>query len=337
MAPLLSSLLRPEPLLFLIAVALALWVPLERSRPEFVLLAPIGAGLAGLLVAWPLKRSRLVFAVAALALVSQLLARWAPADPVALQVAAVLLPLTLATVALLPERGVFTPAGAWMWTALAIESVITYMMVDLAARDLAPAGLVRALQPEGLPFTPVGPLGLAAFGLAGALIALGRWFAPDTTGRGYGWAQGAVLLAFHSGTDAVDRAVFLTAAAAIPTVAAIQASYVLAYHDGLTGLPGRRALDDALARLSDTYTVAMVDVDHFKQFNDTYGHDVGDQVLRTVAARLREVLGDGRVFRYGGEEFAVLLPGQPLSDSVPLLERARSAVALEPFAVRARV
>jgi diguanylate cyclase (GGDEF)-like protein len=331
------SLLRPEPLLFLTAVVLALWVPLERWHPEIVLLAPIATGVGGLLVAWSLKRSRLVFTVATLMLASLLLTRWAPADPVAFQVAAVLSPLTLAAVAVLPERGVFTSAGAWLWTALAIEGVIAYILVDLAARDLQPAALLDLLRPEARSVTPIGPLGLAAFALAAVLIGLGRWFASDTTDRSVGWVLGAALLALHAGGDALSRAVYLAAAAAIPTIAAIQASYALAYHDGLTGLPGRRALNDALARLSGPYTVAMVDVDHFKQFNDTYGHDVGDQVLRTVATRLREAIGDGRVFRYGGEEFAVVLPGRPLRDSAPLLEHARLAVAHERFAVRARL
>ncbi|HEX9582466.1 MAG TPA: GGDEF domain-containing protein, partial [Gemmatimonadales bacterium] len=90
-------------------------------------------------------------------------------------------------------------------------------------------------------------------------------------------------------------------------------------------------------RLSGPYTVAMVDVDHFKQFNDTHGHDVGDQVLRTVATRLRDALGDGKVFRYGGEEFAALLPGTTLAEALPRLEAARAAVARAPFAVRGRV
>ena len=60
----------------------------------------------------------------------------------------------------------------------------------------------------------------------------------------------------------------------------------MAYHDELTGLPGRRALNEALLRVGSRYAVAMVDVDHFKHFNDAYGHEVGDQVLRMVAAQL---------------------------------------------------
>jgi diguanylate cyclase (GGDEF)-like protein len=110
----------------------------------------------------------------------------------------------------------------------------------------------------------------------------------------------------------------------------------MAYHDELTGLPARRALNEALQRLNDTYTVAMVDVDHFKKFNDTHGHDVGDQVLRMVAERLGRVDGGGRAFRYGGEEFAVLFPGKSAQESAPHLETLRMAVAGATFTLRGK-
>jgi diguanylate cyclase (GGDEF)-like protein len=80
--------------------------------------------------------------------------------------------------------------------------------------------------------------------------------------------------------------------------------------------------------------VAMVDVDHFKKFNDIHGHDVGDQVLRTVAGRLACVAGGGRAFRYGGEEFAVLFPGKTAAESAPHLETLRTSVAGATFTLR---
>lgn len=71
-------------------------------------------------------------------------------------------------------------------------------------------------------------------------------------------------------------------------------AYQMAFRDELTGLPGRRALNERLQRLGRDYVIAMVDVDHFKKFNDTHGHDVGDQVLRLVAGQLRKVGGGGK-------------------------------------------
>ncbi len=134
-----------------------------------------------------------------------------------------------------------------------------------------------------------------------------------------------------------DRIVYLSTAGLILLVAMLETSYRMAYDDSLTGLPGRRALDEALLRLAGSYSVAIVDVDHFKKFNDKYGHDVGDQVLRMVAARLGQVGSGGRAFRYGGEEFALLFAGKSVDACVPVLEQLRRTIADAPFTVRRRI
>ncbi|GHE85642.1 GGDEF domain-containing protein [Thalassotalea profundi] len=104
-------------------------------------------------------------------------------------------------------------------------------------------------------------------------------------------------------------------------------SYYLAYRDELTGLASRRSLNQLALSLSRKYTVAMLDIDHFKKFNDTYGHDIGDQVLKLVAAKLAQVKNGGRVFRYGGEEFTVVFPRKESADTLGELERLRQAIA----------
>jgi GGDEF domain-containing protein len=110
----------------------------------------------------------------------------------------------------------------------------------------------------------------------------------------------------------------------------------MAYRDGLTGLPARRALNEELLRLNGQYAIAMVDVDHFKKFNDDHGHEVGDQVLRMVAAELERVGGGGRPYRYGGEEFALLFPGKSAKEVVPHLERVRESIETARFTLRGR-
>jgi GGDEF domain-containing protein len=120
--------------------------------------------------------------------------------------------------------------------------------------------------------------------------------------------------------------VLTAAAGAILVVAMLQESHRLAFNDELTGLPGRRALQEAMAGLGPRYALAMADVDHFKSFNDTHGHDIGDQVLKLVAARLAQVKGGGRAFRYGGEEFTVLFPQLSLEEALPHLEAVRACV-----------
>ncbi|MDH0747395.1 GGDEF domain-containing protein [Pseudomonas sp. GD03842] len=105
-------------------------------------------------------------------------------------------------------------------------------------------------------------------------------------------------------------------------------AYQMAFRDELTGLPGRRALNERMQRLGRNYVLAMSDVDHFKKFNDTHGHDVGDQVLRLVASKLSKITnGGGRAYRYGGEEFAIVFAGKTLDECMPHLEVIRETIA----------
>ena len=100
----------------------------------------------------------------------------------------------------------------------------------------------------------------------------------------------------------------------------------MAFRDELTGLPGRRALNESLMSLNRNYTIAMLDVDHFKAFNDKWGHDVGDQVLKLVASRIQRVGGGGKAYRYGGEEFTVVFPGKRVLEVMSRLDALRKDI-----------
>jgi diguanylate cyclase (GGDEF)-like protein len=116
----------------------------------------------------------------------------------------------------------------------------------------------------------------------------------------------------------------------------VRSSHAMAYRDELTGLPGRRALNERLKMLGGNFTIAMLDVDHFKRFNDTYGHDVGDEVLKLVASRIRGVRGGGIAYRYGGEEFCIVFPRRTIEDAVEPLERVRAEIANYNMSIRDR-
>ncbi len=118
--------------------------------------------------------------------------------------------------------------------------------------------------------------------------------------------------------------------------ATFQKSWHLAYVDELTELPGRRALEERLQRSLGIYALAMVDVDHFKNFNDTYGHDVGDDVLRMIAAKIGQVSGGGKAYRYGGEEFPIVFNNHSVDEVKPYLQEVIDAVAATPFVVNRR-
>lgn len=105
--------------------------------------------------------------------------------------------------------------------------------------------------------------------------------------------------------------------------------------DGLTALSNRKAFDAALKRVAEesvsmgtTFSLLMLDIDYFKSFNDNFGHQIGDQVLRLVARTLTDgVKGRDIAARYGGEEFAIILPDTPLEAGVHVANALRRAIA----------
>jgi diguanylate cyclase (GGDEF)-like protein len=106
------------------------------------------------------------------------------------------------------------------------------------------------------------------------------------------------------------------------------------FQDELTGLGNRRSFEERLRFLRGGFVLAMLDIDHFKALNDTYGHQEGDNALRWVAGRIAEVFG-ARAFRYGGEEFAVILTGSDTARALAAMERLRRTLASSEFVVRA--
>lgn len=110
-----------------------------------------------------------------------------------------------------------------------------------------------------------------------------------------------------------------------------------ARRDTLTNLPNRRAFEERLADLARDgaqVSVAICDIDHFKRVNDTYGHGVGDRVLRLVADLLDSHCGNHMVARLGGEEFVVIFEGLSPDEAAPFLDRARDHLAAKQLKVR---
>jgi GGDEF domain-containing protein len=110
----------------------------------------------------------------------------------------------------------------------------------------------------------------------------------------------------------------------------------MAFRDTLTGLPGRRAFENEVLKLGRKYSIAIADIDYFKTFNDTYGHEVGDQVLKMVARHLAHVRGGGRAFRYGGEEFTILFPRRAPEEVQEAVEALRKRIDEARFTLRRR-
>jgi diguanylate cyclase (GGDEF)-like protein len=187
--------------------------------------------------------------------------------------------------------------------------------------------VLRAIVRDGALTSP--RLSIAAWvSFAVAVPALAALFASRRTKVEHGlmWAAVAVFLGVRSGAaDALF--VYCGAAGLILLFAVLEHGYDIAYRDELTGLPSRRAFNDVIGQMGGAYAIALCDVDHFKRFNDSYGHDAGDQLLKLVALRLSEVGGGGRAFRYGGEEFLIVFRGRSAREAEPFAEFLRQAVA----------
>ena len=134
-------------------------------------------------------------------------------------------------------------------------------------------------------------------------------------------------------TQGIDLVSFLAILVVLVGINLFAEIHQLSYVDELTQIPSRRALEEEASKLTSNYTVAMADIDYFKKFNDTYGHDVGDQVLAFVAAILQKNC-KGMAFRYGGEEFTLLFPKTALKDCYEHLDYLRQLVAETPFRIR---
>ena len=151
---------------------------------------------------------------------------------------------------------------------------------------------------------------------------------------GFLFAIVAAMLGIAAKSSAPSVIFYFIAAGLIMVVTTVEASFTMAYIDELTGLPGRRSLNETMLNLGKKYVIAMIDVDRFKKFNDTYGHKTGDQVLKMIAARLGKISGGAKTFRYGGEEFTAIFSGKSLEYALSHVEDFREAVAATPFVIR---
>lgn len=291
------------------------------------------AVIGGMLLAWRFHSTRIFFALIVLFLGQQAIAlagraHSAPGSTVFIA-AAVLVPLNFVLIALMHERG-FTISGvAPLGLFLFVQAVIVAVLGRAEEAASLPARAHHAALAISLP-----DYALLAFGAAGILLLVRLLLSRKPADSALVWSLASFFLSLQfTGTERIAAAYSATAACILAT-SIIETSYLLAYHDELTTLPSRRAFNDALLRLQHPYSIAAVDIDHFKRFNDTYGHDTGDQVLRLVAAKLAQVTGGGQAYRCGGEEFAILFPGKTTREIVDHLEQLRAAIEAAEFRMR---
>lgn len=248
---------------------------------------------------------------------------------------AVLLPFNLLLVSCMREKGVYGSVGRMRFIFLASQFLLFWMTLKQGNQGLWMT-LTSPILGLSLPGSVSIPQPSLFMLIAAAMMLLARSVFKRSAIEGgfFGVALSFIMLLNYPWAP-LSPAVFCGASTLIMLLALVQESYNMAYRDDLTGLPSRRALNEQLPEMGSRYSIAMVDVDHFKHFNDSYGHHVGDQVLKMVAGRMLDIGGGGRPFRYGGEEFAILFSGKGAKDATPYLERLRMEIADYRMSLRA--
>ncbi len=302
---------------------------------EFLMWA---AMLVTLTMAWRFHSSRVLFAAMALCLAElglvMLAQAPAPAANAGFALLALLLPVNLVFFSAVGECGLTLSSLGSGAGILSIQAVIVAVLARTENLEFA-RWAEHAYLPSGLfAWTPLPQLALLAFAAAVAWLGMRMSLLRRPVDSAFFWSACAAFLGLNAAAPGRASSLYLATGALMFAAALVETSYRLAYLDELTGLPGRRAFNQQMLDMGDNYALAMVDIDHFKRFNDAYGHDTGDQVLRMVAARLARVGGGGRAFRYGGEEFAIVFPDATAEDSAEHLEELRALVARSAFMVR---
>jgi diguanylate cyclase (GGDEF)-like protein len=314
---------------------------LPRSLAGFSIYSPHVMFVLGIALAAGYGRGRAVFALLVLATAYAARQWWLGEGVDGFHARAVyaaltiFVPLDLALLSLLPERGVLNRHGALRFGVLLAQIAFTAWVFAAGRADLVDLAYQKLLDPIPLSAGRLPQSAILAVGLSFAVAAIAAFVRRSHLNASFAGAIAAFAIAAHVPNAYVTFASFIAAAELMVAIAVLQDTFRMAFRDELTGIPSRRALNEQLAALGNRYTVAMLDVDHFKQFNDTYGHDLGDQVLKMVAAHIARVGGGGKAFRYGGEEFTVLFPGKNAEDAIPHLEAVREDIESYRMALRA--
>ena len=364
-----SPLILPTIFISLAAIIVSKWsgvlVIIHESQEFWAFLViipwlPYAFLAAGFIMGWRYNNAGLVCSTLTLALAyyalahveSSSLSQAAGARPGIIGTIMVLLPINLGFQSILTKRRVLSPGGLVAAVLILIQIAIVVLLHHHATADavnqgqaavaslaskfsLSLAGVSEVLSSDylfdgqSLPTACVFSFGLSI------LFSLFRYVrSGDIRTAGTFCGLIAILLAFVAINPVPALSIYFCVCGLILITTTFEASFSMAYLDELTGLPGRRSLNETLLNLGRKYSIAMMDVDHFKQFNDVYGHKVGDQVLRTIASRLANITGGAKTFRYGGEEFTAIFPGKTVREAAPHVEKFRRGLEATPFVIR---
>lgn len=324
--------------MLVVASAVYLQVPIQASLVATIDNFSYVIYCIGMMLSWWFNRSRVFFSVAILVLAQFSLSQVAVAmmnipayGKMIFPIVSVLLPMNIVVFSSLKERGIFNSWGLKRFGVVVIQ--VAYVALAILSNDHTLLNFFyKEVLVESLAVTAIPQPALMVYSIVLLLMLVKQFKNKMHVDNAFVAVLIATFIGLHLKSELLAIPIFFSLAAMILVISVVQDSYSMAYLDELTGLPARRALREDLLKLSGEYTIAMLDIDFFKKFNDTYGHDTGDDVLRLVASVLKNVTGGGKAFRYGGEEFSIVFPHAKISEVMPHLEKLRAAVEKSPYA-----
>ena len=262
---------------------------------------------------------------------------WTPESKTDFQFAHLLLvsliPINYLLNFLLRERGILNQYGIRRFVILAAQLFVIAWVMEYPAPQLKEFLSLTYFKHNIFNLTDITQPLLVALAITGLIILLRLLQTASTLASGIFFSLIAITTALHFYQQPQLAIIYILFAGLLLIISITTNAYSLAYLDELTNLPSRRAMVQSISTLGKNYCIAMVDVDHFKKFNDKYGHDIGDQVLKRLASQLRQVRG-GKAFRYGGEEFIVLFPNKNLHEAHLFCNELCKNVENSPFLLR---
>ncbi len=322
---------------FFIFLAFALIAYYEAKIPKiiFSLVPYLFYGISALIlwVSWHFNRNRFIFIITPLLLINlgfEYLSAKKATD--LFLYASLLYPLHLLIFLSLRERGLFSIWGILKIVFFLFEIGVVAYFVAYPNDNLLSLFKMKLFAASFYPLQDLSiAIGIFVLFIMSALLIFNRYLI-------YNGSFFVITVTFYAGFYFMKMPhayeLSMLCIGIIIFILLIRESYRLAFYDELTSLPGRRALVEDMAKLGIKYSLAMIDIDHFKKFNDTYGHDTGDEVLKMVASKLANVGGGGKAYRYGGEEFVLLFPSKDADESYTHTDILRDTIAKSPFTIR---
>jgi diguanylate cyclase (GGDEF)-like protein len=248
----------------------------------------------------------------------------------------ILLPLNLLIFIALRERKLLSSHGVLRFGFILLQVAAIAWVILFKQKDVLTFVTQEIFPNHYFPATHVSQLTLIIMILSFLFIGVSTFLKNTPIKSGFLGVLVAVFFACNFAGIENNFSIYISVAGIILTISLIQDSHNMAYLDELTGLLSRRALNENMMMLGRRYTIAMLDVDNFKKFNDTFGHDMGDQVLKMVGSRMKKIRGGGEAYRYGGEEFTVIFLRKEMKQAAPHLEELRQAIEKHKIVIRGK-